>query len=64
MRGLPADSLVSPENERMLLVAFESVYLLVITNLLVGFFCRRPRLIYSSSVSLALSTVIENAAML
>ena len=38
MRGLPADSLVSPENERMLLVAFESVYLLVITKLPVGFF--------------------------
>ena len=41
----------------------ESVYLLVITKLPVGFFCRRPLLIYSSSVSLALSTVIENAAM-
>ena len=63
MRGLPADSLVSPENERMLLVAFQSVYLLVITKLPVGFFCRRPLMNYSSSVSLALSTVIENAAM-
>ena len=64
MRGLPADSLVSPESERMLLVAFESVFLLVITKLPVGFFCRRPLLIYSSSVSFALSTVIEIAAML
>ena len=64
MRGLPADSLVSPENERMLLVAFESVYLLVKTKLPVGFFSRCLRLIYSFSVSLALSTVIENAEML
>ena len=42
MRGLPADSLVSPENERMLLVAFESVYLLVITKLPVGGFLSPP----------------------
>ena len=42
MRGLPADSLVSPENERMLLVAFESVYLLVMTKLPVGFFLSPP----------------------
>ena len=36
------DSLVSPEYERMLLVAFESVYILVITKLPVGFFLSPP----------------------